>query len=84
MFKNKCMFELDICRLKSNYILYYLGSCMGKKYICDYLYVLEFIELRVFYFVCKFIKKFINELWILLFNLWKDWDIRKCYYNDVY
>nr|XP_058952138.1 uncharacterized protein LOC131779589 [Pocillopora verrucosa] len=28
-FKNKCMFELDICRLKSNHTLYHPGSCTG-------------------------------------------------------
>ncbi|XP_022787222.1 uncharacterized protein LOC111327330 [Stylophora pistillata] len=28
-FKNKCMFELDVCRLKSNHTVYHPGSCMG-------------------------------------------------------
>ncbi|PFX14674.1 hypothetical protein AWC38_SpisGene21153 [Stylophora pistillata] len=28
-FKNKCIFELEMCRLKSNHTLYHPGSCMG-------------------------------------------------------
>ena len=83
-FKNKCMFELDICRLKSNHTLYHPGSCTGKKYICDHLHVLEFIESRAFHLARKLTKKSINESWIPLPNSWKDWDIRKRHYNDVY
>ncbi|XP_027035706.1 uncharacterized protein LOC113664306, partial [Pocillopora damicornis] len=28
-FKNKCIFELEMCRLKSNHTLYHPGSCTG-------------------------------------------------------
>ena len=29
-FKNKCIFELEMCRLKSNHTLYHPGSCTGE------------------------------------------------------
>ena len=29
-FKNKCIFELEMCRLKGNHTLYHPGSCTGE------------------------------------------------------